>query len=63
MKATKAAARVLDDGFPVAGATVKGGGRTLKTNAAGTVRLSGIKPRTQMAVSAAGYTPTGFRVP
>ena len=33
VKATKTAARVLDDGFPVAGATVKGGGKTLKTNA------------------------------
>jgi hypothetical protein len=63
VKATRAAARVLDDGFPVAGATVKGGGRTLKTNTAGTVSLSGIKPRTRLAVSAAGYTPTGFKVP
>ena len=63
VKATKTAARVLDDGFPVAGATVKGGGRTLKTNAAGTVSLAGVKRRTPMAVSAAGYTPTGFRAP
>jgi hypothetical protein len=63
VKATKTAARVLDDGFPVAGATVKGGGETLKTNAAGSVSLAGIKPHAQMAVSAPGYTPTGFRVP
>ncbi len=63
MKATKLAARVLDDGLPVAGATVKGGGKTLKTNAAGTVSLAGIKPHARMAVSAPGYTPTGFRVP
>jgi hypothetical protein len=63
VKATKTAARVLDDGFPVAGATVKGGGKTLKTNAAGSVSLAGIKPHALMAVSAPGYTPTGFRVP
>jgi len=63
VKATKTAARVLDDGFPVAGATVKGGGKTLKTNGAGAVSLAGIRPHAQMAVSAAGYTPTGFRAP
>ncbi len=63
VKVSKASARVLDDGVPVAGATVKGGGRTLKTNAAGTVSLAGVKRHALMAVSAAGYTPTGFRVP
>ena len=63
VKATRAAARVLDDGFAVAGATVKGGGKTLKTSAAGTVSLAGVKRHTLMAVSAPGYTPTGFRMP
>ena len=63
VKVTKTAARVLDDGFPVAGATVKGGGKTLKTNAAGSVSLAGIKRHASMVVSAAGYTPTGFRTP
>ncbi len=63
VKATKTAVRVLDDGFAVAGATVKGGGKTLKTNASGTVSLVGIKRHALLAVSAAGYTPTGFRVP
>jgi len=63
VKATKGSARVLDDGFPVAGATVKGGGKTLKTNAAGSVSLAGVKPHAPMAVSAPGYTPTGFRAP
>ncbi len=63
VKATKTAARILDDGFAVKGATVKGGGRTLKTNAAGTVSLVGIKARAQMSVSAGGYAPTSFRVP
>jgi hypothetical protein len=56
-------ARVLDDGFPVAGATLRGGGRTLHTNAAGKARLAGIKRHTAMAVSAAGYTAASFRTP
>jgi len=60
---TKTAARVLDDGFAVKGATVKGGGKTLKTGAAGTVSLVGLKPRAQMSVSAPGYEPASFRVP
>jgi hypothetical protein len=63
VKATKTAARVLDDGFPVKGATVKGGGKTLKTNAAGTVSLAGLKRHASMAVSAPGYAPASFRVP
>ena len=60
---TKTAARVLDDGFAVKGATVKGGGKTLKTGATGTVSLVGLKPRAQMSVSAPGYEPASFRVP
>jgi hypothetical protein len=63
VKVTKVAARVLDDGFPVAGATVRGGGKTLKTNAAGTVSLAGVRRHAALAVAAAGYTPTGFRAP
>jgi hypothetical protein len=63
VKVTKTAARVLDDGFPVAGATVKGGGQTLKTNGAGTVSLAGVKRHARMAVAVAGYAPTSFRVP
>ena len=63
VKDTKLIARILDDGFAVKGATVKGGGKTLKTGAAGTVSLVGLKHHTQMAVSAPGYAPTSFRVP
>lgn len=63
VKVVKAAARVLDDGFPVAGATVKGGGKTLHTNGAGTVSLAGVKRHTLMAVSAPGYAPASSRVP
>jgi hypothetical protein len=56
-------ARVTDDGFPVAGATLKGGGRTLHTNAAGRASLKGIKRHTRLAVSAMGYTATSLRTP
>jgi hypothetical protein len=63
VKVSKTAARVLDDGFPVAGATLKGGGMTLKTNAAGRVSLAGVRRHAVMAVSAPGYAPASFRVP
>jgi hypothetical protein len=56
-------ARVSDDGFPVPGATLKGGGKTLKTNSAGRAKLAGIKLHTRLAVSAVGYTATSFRTP
>jgi len=56
-------ARVTDDGFPVAGATLKGGGKTLKTNAAGRASLAGLKKRTALSVTAAGYAATSFRTP
>jgi len=56
-------ARVTDDGFPVAGATLKGGGKTLKTNAAGRASLAGLKKRTAMSVTASGYAATSFRTP
>jgi hypothetical protein len=54
-------ARVTDDGFPVAGATLKGGGKTLETNAAGRASLAGLKKRTAMSVTASGYAATSFR--
>lgn len=56
-------ARVTDDGFPVAGATLKGGGRTLHTNAAGRARLAGIKRKTTVSVTASGYAATSLRTP
>ncbi len=63
VSASRGAARVLDDGFPVAAAVLKGGGRTLTTDAQGRVSLVTLKPHTFVTVSRAGYTPTGFRVP
>src|SRR5207253_9344432 len=56
-------ARVTDDGFPVKGATLKGGGKTLHTNASGRASLAGVKRHTRLTVSAAGYTATSFKTP
>lgn len=55
--------RVLDAGDPIAGATVKAGGRTLKTAASGTAKL-GNPPtgRVQGAASKAGYAPASASV-
>jgi hypothetical protein len=61
--ASRTSARVLDDGFAVSGATLKGGGRTLHTNPAGRASLAGVKAHAFVSVSASGYTSTGFRVP
>jgi hypothetical protein len=49
--------RVLDDGFPVSGAIVHGGGKTVKTNGAGKATLGAAPPHTSVAVTAAGYAP------
>jgi hypothetical protein len=60
--ATKKTAMVLDDGFGVT-ATLKGGGHTVHTNAAGKASLAAFKRRTKIAVSAAGYANTAFTKP
>ena len=49
--------RVLDDGFPVAGATVSGGGKTAKTDATGTADLGTVAAHTSVSVTATGYAP------
>jgi len=56
-------ALVVDDGFGVPGATVRGGGRTLHTAANGRASLAGLKKGTFMRVTHAGYVGTGFRIP
>lgn len=61
--ATRKVATVLDDGFPVKGATLKGGGKTLHTNAKGKAAIGKLAKKTRVKVTAAGYTPTSFRVP
>jgi hypothetical protein len=48
--------RVLDDGFPVAGAVVHGGGKTATTGASGTANLGTIASHTAVSVTAKGYT-------
>lgn len=53
---------VSDDGVRLKGATLKGGGRTLHTNAAGKVSLGKLKRGTLVRVTMPGYTPTSFRV-
>ena len=60
--ATKTTARVLDDGFGVK-ATLKGGGHTVHTNAAGKASLAVFKKGTRIVAGAAGYAPASFRRP
>jgi hypothetical protein len=54
-------ATVLDDGVGVK-ATLKAGGRTVKTSAAGKAPLTGFKRGTRVTVTAAGYAGTSFKV-
>lgn len=55
VSATPTTITVLDDGFGVSGATVKGGGHSVKTNASGRASLGVFKPRTRLSVTVAGY--------
>jgi hypothetical protein len=59
--ATATGVRVLDDGFPVAGATIVAAGKSVKTGAAGTASLGKVAPHTPISVHAAGYTPATAR--
>jgi hypothetical protein len=61
VKAAKTAATVLDDGFGVK-ATLKGGGHTVQTNAAGVAKLGAFKRGTKVTVTAPGYAATSFKV-
>ncbi len=55
--------RVLDAGDPVAGATVKAGGKSLKTAANGQATLEQAQPaRVNATASKAGYAPTSTTV-
>lgn len=53
---------VSDGGVRLKGATLKGGGRALHTNARGKVSLGKFKRGTRVRVTKAGYTPASFRV-
>jgi hypothetical protein len=57
VQATSQGVRVLDDGFPVPGATVRAGGKTAKTGASGVASLGTLAHHTAVAVSAPGYAP------
>jgi hypothetical protein len=57
VQSTAHGVRVLDDGFPVPGATVHGGGKTVKTGASGNADLGNVPAHTGVSVSAAGYAP------
>ena len=59
---TKKTATVLDDGFGVK-ATLKGGGKTVVTNGAGTASLAKFKRHTRVVAGAPGYAPASFKVP
>jgi len=55
--------RVLDAGDPVAGATIKAGGRTLKTSASGTATLTQAnEERVKATASKAGYVSAAATV-
>lgn len=55
--------RVLDAGDPVSGATLKAGGKSLKTTANGQATLKQAQPaRVKAAASKAGYAPTSTTV-
>jgi hypothetical protein len=62
VKATHAAATVTDDGFGVK-ATLKGGGRTVTTTAAGKASLAKFKRHTRVTVTAPGYAAVSFTTP
>jgi hypothetical protein len=59
---TKKTATALDDGFGVK-ATLKGGGKTVVTSAAGKASLVKFKRQTRVVADAPGYAPASFRVP
>ena len=57
VQATPQAVGVLDDGFPVPGATVRAGGKAQKTGASGVASFGALPHHTALAVSAPGYAP------
>ena len=63
VQASSQGVRVLDDGFPVPGASVHAGGKTVKTDAAGRANLGTLAHHTAVSVSAAGYAPASATTP
>jgi hypothetical protein len=62
VKATHAAATVTDDGLGVK-ATLKGGGHTVTSSAAGKASLAKFKRHTRVTVTAPGYAVASFTTP
>ena len=60
VRATSAAVTVSDDGLGVK-ATLRGGGHTVKTSAAGKASLSVFRRGTHVTVTAAGYAASALR--
>ena len=58
VQASPQGVRVLDDGFPVPGASVRAGGKTANTDASGRANLGTLAHHTAVSVSAAGYAPS-----
>ena len=63
VQASSQGVRVLDDGFPVLGASVHAGGKTVKTDAAGRANLGTLAHHTAVSVTAAGYAPASATMP
>jgi hypothetical protein len=61
--ASKGFLRVRDDGFPVEGALVRSGSRSLRTDGKGRVLLSVFKHRSVVRIRKQGYSPATFRIP
>jgi hypothetical protein len=57
VQATAHSVRVLDDGFPVPGAAVRAGGKTVKTGASGVAGFGALPHHAAIALSAPGYAP------
>jgi hypothetical protein len=60
VRATASAVTVTDDGFAVK-ATLKGGGHTVTTSAAGKATLAAFRKGTRITVTSPGYAPASFR--
>jgi len=63
VQASSQGVRVLDDGFPVPGASVHAAGKTTKTDASGRASLGTLAHHTAVPVSAAGYAPASATTP
>ena len=63
VQASPQGVRVLDDGFPAPGASVRAGGKATKTAASGRANLGTLAQHTAVSVSAAGYAPASATTP